>query len=544
MKSIQTKIISIIVTCVLSMTIAMTIISVVETNRYSSQNAEATVKGACMTQALKVDSYLEIVEKAVSDIIMLSEMERPSSTRFSDMESVEDYILNMRRIAIGIAENTAGANSVYFRVNPELNNSGKAGFFCVKAARSNTFRITEPTDITAYDPDDVEHVGWYYVPVRAGHSVWMDPYYNQNIDIMMVSYVVPIYDNDVLLGVIGMDIDFKLIMSTISDVDLYKGGFAEILFLSNRTLYRSDEKGVINSEIVQDKLYDAVVSRSMSVQLMDNRINGEDYKFAYTTLRSGSLLIAMAPKKEIFDFRNKLVSQELALMLIVFAIALFVTIHTTKKIIAPLKEITKAAKQYAEGNRDIELTCNTHDELELLTDSILAMAGKTNEYISGINAKAYTDGLTGLKNKARYIEFTEDIKNRFLCGEDLHLALVSFDLNNLKTVNDTLGHEAGDKLIKDAAHMICMYFKHSPVFRFGGDEFAAILMTEDYENRMDIIAEFREANIQNARCGGVVIASGMADFPDEHMDFDAAFQLADERMYENKAAIKMTMKKQ
>lgn len=64
------------------------------------------------------------------------------------------------------------------------------------------------------------------------------------------------------------------------------------------------------------------------------------------------------------------------------------------------------------------------------------------------------------------------------------------DVNGLKFVNDTLGHAAGDEYIRQACHIVCRHFKHSPVYRIGGDEFVVVPHGEDLENYRDILATF------------------------------------------------------
>jgi diguanylate cyclase (GGDEF)-like protein len=64
---------------------------------------------------------------------------------------------------------------------------------------------------------------------------------------------------------------------------------------------------------------------------------------------------------------------------------------------------------------------------------------------------------------------------------------ISF-LNNLKTLNETYGHDKGDLAIKKLSNLICRVFSHSPVFRIGGDEFAVILRGWDYEHYDTIIS--------------------------------------------------------
>ena len=153
---------------------------------------------------------------------------------------------------------------------------------------------------------------------------------------------------------------------------------------------------------------------------------------------------------------------------------------------------------------------------------------------------ANRDALTGVKTKRVFAGTEEQWNGRIASGEGCAFSVVVCDVNGLKTVNDTLGHAAGDQLIKDAAAIICNTFKHSPVFRIGGDEFTAVLSGSDYEERLDLIRIFQEKVELDAADGGVVIASGMAEFDPWSGDrcFADVFNRADKLMYENKAMLK------
>ena len=113
-------------------------------------------------------------------------------------------------------------------------------------------------------------------------------------------------------------------------------------------------------------------------------------------------------------------------------------------------------------------------------------------------------------------------------------------MNNLKKVNDRFGHQTGDEIIKKACYMICIQFKHSPVFRVGGDEFAVILRGRDYEMRDEILANFEEENLQNREeKNHVEIALGIADYdPETDSSLQDVFERADEMMYRRKAEMK------
>ncbi len=107
----------------------------------------------------------------------------------------------------------------------------------------------------------------------------------------------------------------------------------------------------------------------------------------------------------------------------------------------------------------------------------------------------------------------------------------------MKYVNDTYGHKAGDDYIKKGCKIICQTFKHSPVFRVGGDEFVAILQEDDLSNSEIIINAFREENKKRADDGDIVIASGIAVYNGD-VNVSSVFERADAEMYKNKKQLK------
>ena len=114
------------------------------------------------------------------------------------------------------------------------------------------------------------------------------------------------------------------------------------------------------------------------------------------------------------------------------------------------------------------------------------------------------------------------------------------DINDLKYMNDNFGHEFGDKYITEACRTICKIFKHSPVYRVGGDEFVVIIENEDFYNREALVAELRNFSAANAETEkGVVISMGVFDFvKNRDEDFSTVFRHADQLMYEDKKRLK------
>ena len=150
-----------------------------------------------------------------------------------------------------------------------------------------------------------------------------------------------------------------------------------------------------------------------------------------------------------------------------------------------------------------------------------------------------TDSLTGVKNKHAYTQWEERIDAQISSGDCSPFAVVVCDVNDLKRINDTLGHKAGDQVIRDACSSICRTFKHSPVFRTGGDEFVVIINGEDFPIRHELVEQVTSRSEERIRSGQYAIAIGMVDYdPNVHKNLLSVFEPADKAMYEHKRHLK------
>lgn len=156
------------------------------------------------------------------------------------------------------------------------------------------------------------------------------------------------------------------------------------------------------------------------------------------------------------------------------------------------------------------------------------------------NEKALHDELTGVRNMNAYQAAEAVLQNEIDQSGCKPFALLLCDLNDLKHINDTQGHRAGDEYIRSACRIICRIFAHSPVFRIGGDEFIAILKDSDFSAKEELMSSLRKEVLENlGKDNAPVIASGLAVFdPALHTKVSQVFELADSKMYEDKKHLK------
>ena len=166
--------------------------------------------------------------------------------------------------------------------------------------------------------------------------------------------------------------------------------------------------------------------------------------------------------------------------------------------------------------------------------SFLRLKMNLSERIVQEEENARIDVMTDLPNRRIYEEDLNRLKKETL-PDDLHYVVI--DINGLKNVNDSFGHETGDRLIIGAARCIEKCFKNwGRQYRIGGDEFV-LLLSAGRDKVNELISEFRKVTEEWTKDNGITLttslgAVGSCEYP-EYGIIELA-RVADERMYEEK----------
>ncbi len=199
--------------------------------------------------------------------------------------------------------------------------------------------------------------------------------------------------------------------------------------------------------------------------------------------------------------------------------------------------------------------CDCYDKLESKAvreyedrfNSAIEKARKAM-YLKAINDSirelSHVDALTHVKNRTAYESRLDEIRRKAEKKGKIDFGIILFDVNNLKMINDQLGHYSGDEYIKNSCKLICIAFKHSPVYRIGGDEFVVILEGKAFEQRDEQMQSFIDemSSVMNNENISpeerVSIAYGMSIFKGAPETIDDCIKRADETMYETKKKMK------
>lgn len=202
-----------------------------------------------------------------------------------------------------------------------------------------------------YDESDVEHVGWYYLPVQAKKAIWMSPYMNENINIYMISYVVPLFAEDgTSIGIVGMDIDFSQITDLVDETKVYQSGYAFLTDASAAVMYHKNaDEGTKLSDLDSSlsKSADFIGDDGNQGKTMDYSYKNVNKKFAFYNLDNGMKLVLTAPVSEIYAEAYGLAKLIIIAMIVAFVLSAVIGVIIGTGMTRPIRQLTAVIEQTA-----------------------------------------------------------------------------------------------------------------------------------------------------------------------------------------------------
>ena len=270
-----------------------------------------------------------------------------------------------------------------------------------------------------------------------------------------------------------------------------------------------------------------------------------------------------AVNREIF---NRTLNQSIGMAAILFVCVAALLWFINDRYISKLAHLQLSVREYSQIKDPaiagaIESDAIGHDEIAALAQQVAAMIlelenymtslietadefSSANRHAHNLHKLAHRDALTGIRNKTAYDADIRRIEWQMADGY-AHYGVAMIDLNFLKRINDTYGHEYGNAAIMKLCDIVCKIFVHSSVSRIGGDEFVVIIEHEDYNNINELVDEFTtkleelKNNDTLEQWEKVSAAIGVALYdPEVDTSFANVFKRADKLMYQNKKEMK------
>jgi methyl-accepting chemotaxis protein len=414
------KIVSAIVVCCIAISVLVGGICISSSSRFIETEAKEKLLLMSESKANELNIIYGAVESSVRGLAAATKATLDMENLKTNPNYMKEYQLELEEITKSFGEMANGGMGAYVYINPELTGDVYGAWFA-DTKGSGVLEKQELGAINEFTPDN-EDLAWYYEPVQAGKPVWLEPYEDSDLKIRMISYVVPMYIDKVLIGVVGMDINFNKISNIIDKTKIYDTGQLALL--------DKDYDFMIRPSFKQEEDADAVAqaSEQTSVPGVSNLATEENgalkfltdeiakdklgmteysYKgiqkiFGYTHLSNGFIMIIDVPKEQVLKNINKLKVITVELVAIGVIAAIIIALFVGSMISKPILQITKLINKTAdfdltiEGNYDKLL--KNKDETGVMARAVVDMRKSLREMIEDIKS-----------NAARTSEFTKAI---------------------------------------------------------------------------------------------------------------------------------------
>ena len=552
MKSIKAKIFFIVLSGIVTASAVVGSIGIFWSNKAIKDSAAQVLDLMAQVQTEGLDSMFSSVEQATKVLSGYVTENLEYSELFLNDAKPSGYIERIKNVSYYIVNCTQSAISVYVHFAPELTDKF-SDILWHKVDGAFLFEDKKDFPVNK-DPEN----NWFMRARLAGSGIWTKPYYNSDLNEYLVSYLLPIFKDGKFLGVVGMDIDFDDIVTVVNSITVYDTGYAfltdaDFVILYHRRIpygtklfeHAGNFRVIRHKEIGTDFYeYTNVVKNPWH----NNQVEKYRFKMVFKVLSNGMNLVVSVPAKEIDRTRTRLIYGLILSAILITIVVSIWCIWMSTKFTNPLKKLADSTQKIIVGDYDFEFDKTPDDEIGELMGRFEFMAKSLKRQFEYINNLAYMDAMTGARNKRAFIDETDEIdmqiKNSKLSGKKFEFGVIVFDVNDLKNINDTFGHKAGDQLIKSAFSLIARNFFLSNIFRIGGDEFVVTITGKDYANRVELLAKFRSdmdepLSEKNSAFEKVSIASGLAVYDSEKDScFQNVFERADEEMYKTKTSMK------
>ncbi len=236
-----------------------------------------------------------------------------------------------------------------------------------------------------------------------------------------------------------------------------------------------------NGTLIQ--LAPKVLDVSAPIRVGDQRLGGVRIGYSLASARDTEARSIAELDRKVGEVANRNRLSIYALVGLLMLLAVISALAVQRWLVAPILRLSRYAQEIEAGHYDIDVpTSRRKDEVGELERAFAKMSSSVRVHDSEIRQIAFTDALTRLPNRR---DFRERLDQRLQTqGEEDALALLFIDLDDFKRVNDTLGHETGDRVLVEVANRIRRLvaqtdLRNAELSRFGGDEFVILVESRE-----------------------------------------------------------------
>lgn len=381
MKSkISTKIIIAIVGCSILVSAIVGIASIVKSTSIIKKEATEKLLSIASSRGNEYTVQTTKVENTVKELagLILGSIE---ISKVKDPSYMDTYETQLSSLMKSLGESNTGLVGLYINFDPEFTAGSKVYDVTYKydEEKKESWMRRDTSNLADFVESN-EDMDWYYSPIKAKTGVWSKPYIDAASKINMISYTMPVYENNGLVGVVGMDISFESLRAIILDTKIYDTGSAFLLDKDYSFVVDETKKATEKLDGLEDGKYKFITDdlKEKKTMAIETSFDGHMQMMSYYTLNNGQIMGVKVPSTEVFKNMNNLKYIIVLIIALGIIVSIIIALVIGRMISRPIEVATKFIGKLAKldlthNDKNIKLMLLSKDEIGIMGNSLIEL---------------------------------------------------------------------------------------------------------------------------------------------------------------------------
>ena len=381
---ISIKIAAAIVMCSVLVSATVGIISIVSSTSIIKAEAKDKMLNIASSRGNEFTIQTSKVENTVNELagIVLGSLD---VSKVKDDTYINDYEKAFGDVLKSLGESNKGIVGLYLNFDPKFTSGNKPFDVAYTYDESKKEGIVEADAYTLedYKEDNVD-LAWYYNPIKAKKGVWSNIYADSLSKVSMISYTMPLYSNNELVGVVGLDMSFESLKNLILSTKVYDTGNAFLLSDDYTFLVDKSKSDKDNFSTMTNGNYKYITDgmKNEKSSVVEANYEGVQTLISYYTMNNGQIIGVCAPSAEVFKSIKDLEYVVISVILVGLVLSVLIALYISQRISKPIEECSQHMAVFAKG----DLTAEISEKYLKMTDEIGLLAKSTKSMQDGLKS--------------------------------------------------------------------------------------------------------------------------------------------------------------
>lgn len=343
MKKISHVIVSAISFLVIASTVIVVVLSTSMAQKAIINEAKERVAATTSQYVNEMNINFQQYENLVQDISALLRSSYDVDQLWNRVYN-DQYVTDLEGFTANLASVYRELYGLYIYINPDRQ-KGISALWYSNGERIKVDPVEEYKTYIANDPS----WDFYYNTVQSETDIWMDPYYDAEIDANVISYCAPVYIDGQLIAVVGIDLNFSELQNLVSGIKPYESGYAFMVNQRQYYVYHDTYTTADNLESTGMGVLAEGMNQS-NKGLMTTMVNGENCYVSFERMLNGYMLVIVAPEAEVQAACTEMASFGAMAGVGVVIVAVVLALFISRSISKPITKVVEDMKLMEEGN--------------------------------------------------------------------------------------------------------------------------------------------------------------------------------------------------